>query len=489
MSVTVTHHLHPEVARSEPLHSLLPALIAWPDPAALCSMEGAILAVNSAWEERFEAKAAVFQGQSSGLVVGPYSEQNDGRQLLDLVRTGEGLLETTAFTNSGRAFPALVRVRRVDSGHGSEARLLVVNDQTNQHRLRAELALRGETIQRERDMLRATTEAMAQGVIIADDGERVLLVNSTARELTGLGPNDGPGRLVSELALPGSIRGAWLIFLASPQSESLQTIRVQFAGAARTFLLRFVRLRSHRGVPVASVLVLRDLTSHVEPDRRKNHLVVQLSGELRTPLTSARGYVETLLTNPDLDRDLRIDFVRSAHTEIDRLVDVVERLLEIGQLDAGALILERRETDLVAIVRHAIDKQRGLAIVADLPATPIMAFVDAPRLQLTVQHLLTNAALHGRSEQGIRLQLGVEGQFVRLSVRDFGPGVPPEHLERIFDPFHRVIGPTNQGSDPRSGLGLTLCRQVVERHGGELRAELPAGGGLRLVLDLPISTQ
>jgi two-component system, OmpR family, phosphate regulon sensor histidine kinase PhoR len=468
--------------------AVLAVLEAFPDGLIVTDSGGRIEWVNQRFTEIFQFSAEFAQGRSISMLLGPYAQQDEGQGLSELVRTGSGSLELTAFTRDGIPFPCLLRIRT--PGNGSTARVVVASDQSDVQQLRIELVLKAEVALKEREILRATAQALEDAVLVVDDAERLVLANASGRELFGLGSGEILGRSLTEIPLPPTVRGAWLAFLASGRKASTQTVRVAIGTQARTFLLRLARAHSARGVPLASMLVVRDLTRLAAPDRRKYDFITQLSHEMRTPLASIQGFAETLAGEPDLESDLRVEFCQIIQGETQRLSTLVENLLEMAQLDSGKLVLDRRTMDIAPLIRDTAarfaDNARaaGGSIVLDLPPEPVPVWADPARIEQMLVQLLCNALRHGATDRGIKVTVRTEADRVELDVRDWGPAVPPEDLERVFDPFYRVVEPAVAAADGENGLGLALCRQIVERHGGSIRAELPAEGGLRISVEL-----
>ncbi len=153
-------------------------LDALPDAVLVADEEGHILWVNREFERLLGISPRALHGRRVSLLAGPYEEQAEGAHVLALVRRGEGELEVPAFQASGESFPCLVRVRPLADLGGRPARIVTVTDQTESQRLRAELVARAEAIQREKEILRATAACLdREGLVVADEGERVILVN------------------------------------------------------------------------------------------------------------------------------------------------------------------------------------------------------------------------------------------------------------------------------------------------------------------------
>lgn len=464
---------------------LAQVLDALPDAVALTDGQGRIAWANRAFEYRFARPASPTRGHLASIVAGPYATQTDGERVLETVRRGSGTIELTAYSHEGNTFPCALRVELLHGAPAGAERLLALLDLSERQRLQVDAALKAESARRDRELLRAVTGLLDDGVLVADDSERLVLANAAASALFPLSPSAAHGRTLAELPLPSAVRGAWLAFLAGGQRDSTQSARVVLDGEPRSLLLRLFRVRSPQGAPLASALLVRDLTARAEPDRRRTDFMAQVSHELRTPLASIQGFVETMLDR-SLPEDLRHEFCTIALAEARRLGALIEGLLEVSQLDSGRSVVAPRPADLVGVVREAIDSFEGDAdpIEVDLPAQPVEAWIDPVQLRRLLRQLILNATDHGGSTRGVRVTLRPTPAGARLAVRDWGPGVVPNDLERIFDPFFR--GRVSVEDAPTgTGLGLPLCRQIVERHGGAIWAELPPDGGLRIVVELP----
>jgi signal transduction histidine kinase len=213
--------------------------------------------------------------------------------------------------------------------------------------------------------------------------------------------------------------------------------------------------------------------------------------ELRTPLTSLRGYAQLLVSQ--VERTGTVDpakLARSLRT-IDRqsakLCELIDQLLDVTRLQANNLALERGTVELTSLVRDVTASLQpltpGIQYVVEAAG---MVVVDADRLRLeqVLTNLITNAHKHGGAGGRIEVKvLGAErGGQVALSVRDFGPGIPVVHRERVFDRFFQS-GPEAKAGG--LGLGLYITRQIVELHGGSIGVSCPASGGTEFTITLP----
>ncbi len=223
--------------------------------------------------------------------------------------------------------------------------------------------------------------------------------------------------------------------------------------------------------------------SRIDAERRR--FFADVGHELRTPLTVILGEAELGARHPDAA--LRASFATIRGRAL-RLVRRIEDLLRVARSESGQLELARAPLDLAAAARAALDDARPLlaragvtADAADLP--PLVVVGDGDWLRQVFAGFLDNAAKYAGRGATVRISGRIAGRAAAaITVADDGPGLPAEKLDAVFDRFARA----GDGA-PGFGVGLALARWVVEAHGGSLRAEAPAGGGLRLVMFLPLA--
>ncbi|HZR99504.1 MAG TPA: ATP-binding protein [Chloroflexota bacterium] len=223
--------------------------------------------------------------------------------------------------------------------------------------------------------------------------------------------------------------------------------------------------------------------------RLRDEFLAIASHELRTPLASILGQGQLALRR--LERDGHLEPVQGARAlqvitqQSNKLLRLINQLLDVSRLESGKLSLERQPADLVPLLRQAVagaqvwSERHSLSLQA--PAAVPME-IDCLRLEQVVTNLLDNAVKYSPDGGPIEVAVVEWDTAVELSVRDHGLGVPPEKRAQVFERFYQA-----HASEHRSGLGLGLyiSRQIVERHGGKIRAEFPPDGGTRIVVRLP----
>jgi two-component system OmpR family sensor kinase len=232
----------------------------------------------------------------------------------------------------------------------------------------------------------------------------------------------------------------------------------------------------------------RAFDDRLAAEERLRQFVADASHELRTPVTSIRGFAELFRRGAgERPADLA-NVMRRIEQEGERMGELVEELLLLARLDQG-LPLEREPVDLALVVEAAVDAARA----AD-PERPIAVEGEGPlvvlgaesRLRQVVDNLLTNARVHTPAGTPVHVRLASEGEGVVLDVSDEGPGVPAEEADRIFERFHR-IDRSRARSQGGVGLGLAIVRSVVEAHGGAVVYRPRPGGGSLFRVSLPLA--
>ncbi|MFL5352813.1 ATP-binding protein [Archangium sp.] len=219
-----------------------------------------------------------------------------------------------------------------------------------------------------------------------------------------------------------------------------------------------------------------------EAVRLREEFLSVASHELRTPLTPLKGFAALTLSRmekggdfPERERTLKA--LRSMARQTDRLTRLVDDLLDTSRIQAGRFELERARVDLVPLVREIMERfelrgDESLRFVFEAPAEPVEGVWDGPRLEQVVTNLLSNAVRYSPQGGSVRVSFHLSPEAVELRVRDEGIGIPPESVALLFQPFARASNATARHYGGL-GLGLFICREIVQRHGGSIWAESP----------------
>ncbi len=332
-------------------------------------------------------------------------------------------------------------------------------------------------LEEERRRLAVTVESLGDGLIVTEpDGATISAVNPRAEEL------------VPELHPQGRVDAT-----ESPLPELEQAL----AGDAivehhdRTLAITAAALTRDPGgtIPGGTVWTIRDTTDRARLERAKSEFVATASHELRSPLTSIKGFVELLERSPGSMSSRQREFVQIILRSTDRLVDLVNDLLDVARIEANRFEVNRRAIDLAEPVREVLelispriaDKHQELAsyIAPDLPR----AYADPGRVRQIVANLVTNAHMYTPAEGKIEVAVASEGERIAITVSDTGIGMTPEQVAHVFDRFYRASGQTTPGT----GLGLSIVKSLVDMHQGEVEVSSEAGKGTTFSVRLPVA--
>ncbi|GAC1565549.1 MAG: hypothetical protein NVS3B14_03620 [Ktedonobacteraceae bacterium] len=228
-------------------------------------------------------------------------------------------------------------------------------------------------------------------------------------------------------------------------------------------------------------------------DALRAALLSSVSHDLRTPLTSIKASASSLLQKDVAwDEEARRSFAQAIEHEADRLNRLVSNLLDMSRIEDGALKPEKEEYSLTALIHDVLGRLEplldGRDVRTHLPADDLLLVaLDYLQIDQVLTNLVENAVRYTPAGSPIDVSAHREGEQVEISVADRGPGIPPTDLARVFDKFYRVLhGQYPAGYPTGSGLGLAVCKGLVEAHGGRIRAELREGGGLVIFVVLPL---
>ncbi|HET6468014.1 MAG TPA: ATP-binding protein, partial [Geminicoccaceae bacterium] len=230
----------------------------------------------------------------------------------------------------------------------------------------------------------------------------------------------------------------------------------------------------------------------LELDRLKDEFVSTVSHELRTPLTSIRSFSEILYDNPDLDQEQRQRFLGIVIKESERLTRLINQVLDLAKMEAGRMEWHFAEVDPLELVRDAaaaasqLFRERGVALELDLPEAAPAIRTDPDRLTQVILNLLSNAAKFSPQGGGrVVLAVAAGPEDVVISVSDNGPGIAPEDQAAVFERF-RQVGDQLTGKPEGTGLGLPICRAILDHLGGAIDVASRPGEGATFTVRLPL---
>ena len=327
-------------------------------------------------------------------------------------------------------------------------------------------------------------EYVADGVVLLDREGRVRHWNGAAAAITGVDEEDALGRPVREV-VSGWDTLAALVPLVPPGSAPRPvTLPLAHAGRERWVAVTGV------GFGQGTVYALQDVTEEHALEKTRSDFVATASHELRTPLAAVYGAVRTLRRGDvELSEDDRTLFLEMIESEATRLATIIDQILLTGQLDAGAVEIDATECDPAEIAASVIDSAamhvpEDISLALDPDGSPRIV-CDENKLRQVLVNLVDNAIKYSPGGGRVEIRLRRETSHCLIEVVDDGLGIPMDERNRIFEKFYRLDPQQTKGVGG-SGLGLYICRELVERMNGQLTVASQPGRGSTFTVELPL---
>ncbi|MGZ3476573.1 MAG: ATP-binding protein [Polyangiales bacterium] len=340
-----------------------------------------------------------------------------------------------------------------------------------------------------KDLANATVACMLDPVVVFGAKGEILLANEAAERAFRLQPGTAEELRALEIEVPEGIAAARDAVLRRGVAVLPQTLgeamRTGEGERERFYLVRATALE-----PTGVVVLAQDVTRYRRIDELKSDVVATVSHQFKTPLTSLRMATHMLL-EPSVGTltEGQKELVVTARDETERLRTMVDELLDLVRIEAQAGQLQRRPIDVgsllseVSDAHRAVARAKNVAVQVAAPVPPVTVEADPDRIAIVLANLVANAIQHTREGGQITLSGGSADGSIEIAVTDTGEGIEAADLDRIFD---RAVslGPGSDGRE-RHGLGLTIAREIVLQHGGDLAVESTIGKGSRFTIRLP----
>lgn len=348
-------------------------------------------------------------------------------------------------------------------------------------------------------LIESALRGWVDGLVLLDIKARVAFSNQRAKVFLNCPPDERLADsadalvecLVRSTSAPDNLRERLQTAVAERNPERVIEIEITQPGdsaAARILAINCFPIENDGRVEGTGI-VLRDVTRERTADALKTQLLATVSHELRTPLASIKGFATTLLRQDvHWDEATQRDFLRIIEEESDRLTEIIDNLLDMSQIEAGALRVAKQPTQLRKLIRQVVDEMRMRTeahyFVVDLPAEMPRVDADPRRIRQVLVNLIGNAIKYSKRGQ-ITVACEVDDAHVTISVSDQGEGIPANLHNKIFDHFFQIDGASTRRVGG-SGLGLAISRGIIETHHGKIWVESAPGQGSTFRFTLPI---
>jgi PAS domain S-box-containing protein len=413
-----------------------------------------------------------------------FSGQAHAAQFLEIIRLHSHLI------------PAGVSSLLIDPDEQLQAIALL---QRKTYSLETEIEQREEVEQR----LRVSEEALYRLAAIVESSDDAIVSktldgiitswNASAERLFGYSAEEAVGRHITLIIPPELYPEEDEILRKLRQGERIkhyETVRVRKDGRRVDVSLSISPVKDRNGKIIGGSKIARDIGERRELERRKDEFIAMASHELKTPVTSLKGFTQLLqrrLRNSGNEEDLR--FLTRMDTQVNRLTHLVDDLLNLTKMQTGKLEYRMEAFDLAELVQEIVENvQEATQTHRLLLEKTVVASVygDRDRIGQVLTNLLTNAIKYSKDADRVIIRMEVSEGNVIVSVQDFGIGIPQEYQQRIFERFFRV---SETGGTTYSGLGIGLyiSRNIIKRHQGKLGVQSRKGEGSTFFFQLPLA--
>ncbi|MDC0265044.1 ATP-binding protein [Verrucomicrobia bacterium] len=334
-------------------------------------------------------------------------------------------------------------------------------------------------------------DAMAEGVMLCGLSGRVVFMNRAIHRIFGI-----PGNVPANTTLLEALRLHEVdeVFERTVKNGRTMGVEINPTGLDTNSLrLNAVVVHNSSGKPESVLLIFHDFTRLKELENARRDFVANVSHELRTPLSMIKGFVETMIDHPSMERETLSGFLGKVKKHSDRLAHLIEDLLMVSRLESGQATVNLQSLQLAPEVSRVLDdlqrsadkKKVQLSLAVD-PQLHVLA--DSDLLEQILLNLLENAIKYGSEGGKVSVYAEPDGHDqIRVSISDDGPGIPPESLERIFERFFRVDKARSRAQGG-TGLGLSIVKHIAQTLGGRVWVESKMAEGTTFFFTLKAST-
>lgn len=348
-----------------------------------------------------------------------------------------------------------------------------------------------ESTESERRRLDSVLGYMTDGVLATDRRGRITIVNEMATDFLSLETDQIVGKSILDIL---DLRGT---FTLRDLLENQEQVVLDLSDEKQDLILHasFALIQRESGFISGLVCVLHDVTEQQKIDQDRKQFVSNVSHELRTPLTSMKSYIEALVEGAWKDPDVAPNFLKVTQEETDRMMRMINDLLNLSRMDSGTAKLELEYVNLNELFNHILDRfdmilknndkpNKSYSIKRDFTRRDIWVEIDTDKIQQVLDNIMNNAIKYSPDGSVITCRLLETHNHVILSITDQGLGIPKDAISHVFDRFYRVDKARSRAQGG-TGLGLAISKEVIQMHGGRIWVESREGEGSTFYISLP----
>ena len=330
--------------------------------------------------------------------------------------------------------------------------------------------------------MEAILASMAEGIVVTDGNNRVILFNSAAQRIFGIAPYKMIGRHVEDI----DMKGEFLQLVQGMREVKTEDLLV---GKEKEVLVGRKKLRvslspfldqtfEFAGV----VMSIRDVTHEEEVARMKTEFIAAVSHELKTPLTSMKGSLQLILGKGEGLTEMERELIRVCHRNTDRLIRLINDILDISKIESGTVDLNLKPESINRLVAYSLQeidgfaRDNGVTLQNSVATEGLPVLGDHDRLIQVLTNLLSNAIKFSSPGKTVTVSARRQGDFIEVSVKDEGNTIERVDRDKLFQKFPQMKG-IKAREVGGTGLGLAICKEIVERHHGRISYQAGKAGG------------
>ena len=351
---------------------------------------------------------------------------------------------------------------------------------------------RTNELRMEMGRLEAILTSMAEGIVVTDRENRIILCNPAAQKIFDLVPHRILNKRIEEACKFGDFCVLVDYIKQMQEANGLVTIHEEETDVkGKKLKINIAPLLDEAGEFAGVVMSIRDATVEGEVDRIKTEFISTVSHELKTPLTSMKGSLQYIMTKGKLLTDTERELLLVCLRNTDRLIRLINDILDISKIEAGKVEFSLRPLSISELVIYAIEEINAFAMIRDVSIENCLGsdlpqvYGDHDRLIQVLTNLLSNAVKFSPEGKVVLVSAQREGNYVAVSVADHGKTIQWSDRDKLFKKFQQLhaIGTVGNGG---TGLGLAICKEIIERHHGRIYYQESVAGGNVFTFTIPV---
>ncbi len=488
-----------ERKEAEAMQHLLAAIVSSSDDAIVSkTLDGIITSWNVAAERMFGYSAQEAIGQHITLII-PKELHHEEEVIIQKLRRGERIehFDTIRQRKDGTTLAVSLSISPIKDKQGKIIGAAKIGrDITERKQLEDEL-------RRSKQQLEVIFENIADGIIVYNPDNQIIYANEAAAHLNGFSsvqamlemPTNTIAtqfELIDESAEPFPFSQLPHRRVLAGEQKAEAIIGYRKSSTSQPMLWSMSKARpvfDEKGKLLLVITILHNMTERMQAERRKDEFISMASHELKTPVTSMKGFgyvLERRLLK--LGDKQALVYLDKMDRQLNRLNTLISELLDISRMQSGKLVFQHEAFDLSALVKETVEDLQQTTQTHHLyleEVMPAQVVGDRDRIGQVLINLITNAIKYSPQADKVIMRVTIDANQAVISVQDFGIGIAQQHHDKIFERFYQVTDPEDR-TYPGLGIGLYICSEIMKRHGGRLWVQSSKGKGATFYMSLPL---